>query len=412
MAAIRIEPPRRHYYIYYRDREGTQRHVSSGVPHTPGGDTPQERAERAKENRRICLALANDLEIAERGSKSQAYIKTLFTGALQRSMGVYSADGTNGLTIIGYLYAWLEAQTHLNEGRGIYLSNIRGFEQYLGRRGRDPLLQLDNGDIRGYKRSLQEAGLANSTINAKLFMLSAAFGAAVRRGLMLGNPVSDDDFLDEEGRLRRKPFTIQQIEALHERWTFVGRTDPVNGPLALEWMTSSKFAALEGMRLGDATHQIRGNIDFGSAEGGGFVTWIPEKTAHLDRIVILPLHSNLRLHLLPLEPADPQTLITPKLASIGRPDLCTLFKKELLATGIDPEETRTSQKTFSALTFHSFRHFYVDTLAKALVSRDRRKLLAAHSSDEVHSKYEHPWTRKDAEVLRADLEKLPQLSHC
>src|SRR5882724_4610317 len=89
MAIIRIEPPRHHYYIYYRDREGLLHHVSSGIPHSPMGNTPKETAERVGENRRICLALANDLETAERGNKPQTYIRALYTSALQRSMGVY-----------------------------------------------------------------------------------------------------------------------------------------------------------------------------------------------------------------------------------------------------------------------------------------------------------------------------------
>jgi integrase len=406
MATIRIEPPRRHYYIYYRDRANKLRHVNSGIPHSPEGDTPKEIAERARENRRLCLALANDLETAERGNKSQAYVKALYTGALQRSMGVYSKDGTNGVSVIGFLKSWLDAQTHLNEGRRIYQSVINSFGQYLGNRGTEPLMQLDQRDIQGFKGAQIQVGLANTTLNSKLAMLEAAFNAAVRRGLMLANVVSEDDYL-EENRLRRKPFTVPQIEALHERWAFLGKTDSVKGPIALEWITASKFAALEGMRLGDATNQIRGNIDFGT-EGDAFVTWMPEKTAHLQRIVVLPLHSNLGRHLLPLESAEPQFLITPRLAAIKRPELCDRFKKELVATGIDPEESHTSMRTFSALTFHSFKHFYVDSLEKALVPKDRRKLLAAHSSDEAYAKYEHPWTRKDAEVLRADIEKLPQ----
>ena len=323
-------------------------------------------------------------------------------------MGVYSEDGTSGITVLGYLNSWLEAQTHLNEGRKIYQSVIKSFSQYLGNRGNDPLVQLDQRDVHGFIEAQLEAKLATSTINKKLEMLEAAFNAAVRRGLMLANIVSEEDYLEED-RMRRKPFTVQHIEALHERWAFLGKTDPVNGPIALEWITASMFAALEGMRLGDAIDQVRENIDFGT-EAHAFVTWMPEKTAHLQRIVILPLHSSLHRHLLPFESADPKRLFTPTLAGIRRPDLCTQFKRELLATGIDPEETKLSVRSFSALTFHSFKHFYVDSLDKALVPRDRRKLLAAHSSDEAHAKYEHPWTRKDAEVLRADIEKLPQLA--
>jgi len=321
-------------------------------------------------------------------------------------MGVYSKNGSNGLTTIGWLKLWLEAQTHLNEGRKIYQSVINSFDDYLGKRGAEPLAQLAQRDIQGFIDAQLEAGLAASTINNKLMMLESAFEDAVRRGLMLANIVSEDDYLEED-RLRRKPFTLHHIETLHERWALRGRTDPVNGPLALEWIIASKFAALQGMRLGDATNQRRGNIDFGT-EGRAFATWMPEKTEHLQRTVILPLHSDLRDHLLPLEQADPQLLITPRLAAIKRPEQSNLFKKELIAAGIDPEEIQRATRNFAALSFHSFKHFYVDSLEKALVPQDRRKLLAAHSSDEAHAKYMHAWTKKDAEVLRADIEKLPR----
>ena len=109
------------------------------------------------------------------------------------------------------------------------------------------------------------------------------------------------------------------------------------------------------MRLGDATNQTVANIDFGE-QSKGFVTWKPEKTEHLQRIVILPLHSNLHQHLLAMKNAGVQTQFTPRLAVIRRPEQCTKFKQVLIATGIDPEDyTLTSILTLT----HSKRRLFL-----------------------------------------------------
>lgn len=356
-------------------------------------------------NKRLAISIANDLETAERGTRSTSFIKALFDGALKRAMGIYNQDGTRGISVRGYLESWLKLQTHLNEGRKIYQTYINTFCDFLDSRQNESLIELDRRDTLDFIRSQKDAKLAHSTINNKLTMLQTAFGAAEDRGLTLFNIVSDDDFLDEH-RLRRKPFTVQQLAALHERWRHIASTGSVeDAETASEWLTASKFAMYQGMRLGDSTNQLRANVDFGS-DGKGFVTWMPEKTAHLKRIVILPLHSRLREHLLAMQHFEAAATFTPRLSKINRQDLCTKFKKELIATDIDPEEYTAGARKWSAISFHSHKHFYVDALDKALVPIERRKLLSAHSSDDANTRYLHPWTRKDAEVLRDDIEKI------
>jgi integrase len=404
MALVKIELPRKNYSIYYRDRNHKLQHVSSGIPHSPAGDTAQERRDRAARNWRIAVAKANDLETAENGNKSVVYIRALYDAAMSRGMGIYAQNGTNGMSTRGYLDAWLELQTHLNEGRKVYQGYIDCFCAYLGTRQTESLAQLDQRDIQGFIAAQVEASLAASTINNKLHMLETSFEAAEHRGHMLSNIVSEYDYLDEN-RLIRKPFTVEQLAALRERWAFIGRNESEEGAVALEWITASKFAGYQGMRLGDATNQTVANIDFGE-QGKGFVTWKPEKTEHLERVVTLPLHSKLHRHLLAMKNAGVQTQFTPRLAAIRRPEQCTRFKQELIATGIDPEDYKLRKRVFSAYSFHSHKHFYVDALEKALVPQDRRKLLAAHSSDEAHSRYLHAWTRNEAEVLRQDIEKV------
>ena len=71
---------------------------------------------------------------------------------------------------------------------------------------------------------------------------------------------------------------------------------------------------------------------------------MPEKTKHLKRIVILPLHSGVSKQLLPMEHFANTAKLTPLLAALKRPELCSQFKKELVATGIYPENFRLKDR--------------------------------------------------------------------
>ena len=71
---------------------------------------------------------------------------------------------------------------------------------------------------------------------------------------------------------------------------------------------------------------------------------MPEKTKHLKRIVILPLHSGVSKQLLPMEHFANTAKLTPLLAALKRPEFCSQFKKELVATGIDPENFRLKDR--------------------------------------------------------------------
>lgn len=404
MALVKIELPRKYYQIYFRSRNGTLIHRSSGIPHSPVAETPEKAKEKGKYNKLQAIALANDLEIAENGSSTIPYIKSLFAGALQRAVGIYERNGIRGVSVKRYLDSWLSLQTHLNESRKIYEGYIGSFCESLGEIGAsDPLFQLDSQNVQEFIDDQLEKGLATTTINNKLRMLESAFAAALKRNLMLCNPIDDEDFLEEK-RLLRKPFTLEQLRLLHQRWEDIGKMDSKAGTLAREWIIASKFAALQGMRLGDATQQVRSNIDFG--DGLGFVVWTPEKTAHLQRVVTLPLHSVVYDQLVGMKNLPRDEKFTPNLAAIRRNELSTAFKLQMKEAGIDPEEYQLKHRVFSAYSFHSHKHFYVNTLEKALVPQDRRKLLSAHSSDSAHERYVHAWSRKEAEVLRPDIEKI------
>jgi hypothetical protein len=406
VATVRIEPPRKNWMVYYYDRDRVLQHKSLGIPHSPYGATAQERRERGAINKRIAIATANDIELAEHGPRTISYIKGLFNAAKQRAMGIFDQNGTRGMSIRGWFDSWLIRQSHLNEGRKIYQGYINSFCGYLGESELEALLYLDVRHAHGFIQAQLEAGLSATTINNKLCMLENALEDAVRKGFMLGNIITEDDYLDED-RMVRKPFNDTHLSALRERWLYLVKTDEKKGPFAKDWLTASKLGAYQGMRLGDSTNQISGNLDFGVDEKG-FITWMPEKTAHLDRILILPMHSIVRAHLLPFEGTPPDTKLTPVLSAIRRPELSTMFKKELIATGIDPEEHKVHEqgRSFASYTFHSHKHFYVDRMEKALVPENIRKWLAAHTSDNAHKQYLHPWTRQEAEAWREYIEKV------
>jgi hypothetical protein len=370
-----------------------------------GKDT-KERKEKAEVNWLIAVGIVNDLELAENGRSTVIYVRALFNGALQRAMGAYDQNGRRGMTVKGYLSAWLTLQKHLHEARRLYQSHITTFCATLPNKGDLDLFLLESRHIQEFKDQQLEAGLRASTINGKLVMLDKAFDDAVRRGHMLSNPIYDEDYLDEE-RLPRKALTSQQLLLLHERWTYLGKTQPGDkGARAREWLRASKFGAYQGMRLGDAVNQIRGNIDFGGDDGGAFVTWTPEKTEHLGRIVSLPLHSELRKELLPCQQLTADAKLTPLLAQTSRPDLSTEFKHELIATGIDPEDHKLKSRVYAAVSFHSHKRFYLNCMEKALVPREVLRLLGLHSTDKANARYLNPWTKKDAEAWRSAIEKV------
>lgn len=210
---------------------------------------------------------------------------------------------------------------------------------------------------------------------------------------MLSNIIYDEDYLDED-RLLRKPLESKQLVILHERWTHLGNLSQSHeGSRHLQWRRASKFGAYQGMRLGDAVNQIRGNIEFGSEPGKGFVTWTPEKTEHLGRIVTMPLHSEMETELLPFKDAPPETKLTDLLAETARQDLCTEFKGELIASGIDPEDHQLKSRVYAAVSFHSHKRFYLNTMDKALVPPDILERLGLHSSNATR-KYDNRFDRR------------------
>ena len=61
------------------------------------------------------------------------------------------------------------------------------------------------------------------------------------------------------------------------------------------------------------------------------------------------------------------------------------------------------KETEALKSFHSFRHYFLSSLANANVSQEHRKQLAGHASDEINNVY----TTIETDVLRRAINTIP-----
>ncbi|MDB6024166.1 MAG: hypothetical protein JWM68_389, partial [Verrucomicrobiales bacterium] len=126
---------------------------------------------------------------------------------------------------------------------------------------------------------------------------------------------------------------------------------------------------------------------------------------------VLPLHPSLEAHLNELASVDKaQVYLSSSLAEKrigGKTGLSETFKKIMNRAGIDCQTAEgNGSKRFSALSFHSFRHKFISTLANNNTPTDVRMQLVGHSSEEIHGNYTH----LALQTLKKEIMKIPSLS--
>lgn len=62
-------------------------------------------------------------------------------------------------------------------------------------------------------------------------------------------------------------------------------------------------------------------------------------------------------------------------------------------------------RTRYSKSYHSFRYYFISSLANAGVSKEIRQKLTAHADEKTHSFY----TQMDKETFRSAVEKIPTL---
>jgi integrase len=186
---------------------------------------------------------------------------------------------------------------------------MKEFVEFLGPRARLNIAAINSKDIAGFRDARQRRGLAPSTLNTDMTVLSAAFNAALRQGHISVNPCGAIEPLKVKA-VHKSTFTPEQVTAL---------LNAAEG----EWKGLILTAFYTGARLGDCANLQWQHIDLVS----------PIKTIRFDQgktgaQLITVIHPTLEDYLLSLPaPKTDEAFVFPSLAQRNISPLSKHFER-------------------------------------------------------------------------------------
>jgi len=298
-------------------------------------------------------------------------------------------------TVRSYLTEWLKirAQETAPNTMVFYRAVVKSFLEFLAGRADIDLTEISSEEILAFRRDM--AGkVAASTLNHRLKVLRMIFGQARRDGFLADNPAESVNRVKDEGRTKRRAFTVKELKAL------LGACDD-------EWRSLVLFGLYTGQRLGDLALLTWQNIDLQAGE----MRLVTRKTG---RTQIIPLADPLREHLEalpatdnPLQPLHPRAFAD--LTKYGKAAYISQDFYGLMASvGIVPPRTHRKKegpREISPITFHSLRHTATSLMKQAGVGASVVMDLIGHESAAISNHYTHTTD----EAKREALNKLPDL---
>lgn len=398
MASLTKKTSSQNWIACFTDAAGKRCQRSTGI--ADEGE-PEERSKA----RRRALAVAAEYEVAARGEATEAQIRKTMTELFNKVNPERRLEWTKARE---FLEKWL-ARVKVRKAGGTHTRYERVIDQFvnsLGAKAEAQLGEVSAEDVAKFIDKGAKDGKRPGTLRVELKILNAAFSNALRQGLIIVNPVAQNDAPDGASESKR-PFTVAQVRTLLAACDPAGWETGEKVPSAplVEWRLAILTAALTGLRLGDVVRLRWLNIDLASK----LIEVRPVKTQRKGRDIRAPLHPNLEEALTALPASDdPNTLLMPNLAGTrigGRSGLSLDFQKIMRKAGVENRllgAVATGRKV-QAYTFHSLRHFFNTELAEAGVAQDVRMSLSGHSSAKTSELYTH----RRAETLKQAISKLP-----
>jgi integrase len=269
------------------------------------------------------------------------------------------------------------------------------FVEFLGRRADQNIAAITLKEIVGFRDHRHSLGLTPATCNLDVTVLSVAFNAALKQGLIPVNPCAGVEALKDKGQHRKDTFTIEQIKALLK----VAEGD---------WKGLILVAFYTGQRLGDCANLRWRNIDLVSEMKT--IRFQQEKSG--EELVSI-IHPELEDYLLSLPaPKSDDDFLFPAVGQQAQRNVSPLsktFRKLMSQASVQNRKVREAGKgaarTVYGLSFHSLRHSFSSILANAGVSEEMRMALTGHKSRDVHQRYTH----HELERMRAAVSLLPRI---
>jgi integrase len=267
---------------------------------------------------------------------------------------------------------------------------MREFIEFLGPRARLNIAALTSKDIADWRDHRQSLGLAPSTVNLDLALLSAAFSAAQKQGHISVNPCAAIEPLRDKTQ-RKAIFTPEQVSALVK--TAEG-----------DWKGLILTAFYIGARLNDCANLRWRYVDLVSE-----IKTIRFNQGKTGREIISVIHPALEDYLLSLPtPKSDDAFLFPSLAERPASPLSKAFRELMLRARVEQRvirERAKSGRNVNALSFHSLRHSFSSLLANAGIAEETRMALTGHTTRSTHQTYTH----RQLSTLRDAVATLPRV---
>jgi len=347
--------------------------------------TDQRKAKLVAEALQRAEGLAKDRELTELRTRE------LLSDVLQRTSG----EALHVFTVEEWFDHFVaQKRKSRSDKTGLrHEQMMNEFVAFLGPRARRNIAAISSRDIAAFRDQRQARGLAPSTLNTDITVLSAAFNAAARQGHITINPCGAIEPLRER-TVHKSTFTPEQVSAL---------INIADG----EWKGLILTAFYTGARLGDCANLQWKHIDLVSE-----IKTIRFDQGKTGALVVTVIHPALEDYLLSLPaPASDEAFVFPSLSQRYISLLSKHFHKILERAHIEQrvirekrEDTGSGRKVF-ALSFHSLRHSFTSILANAGVPEELRMALTGHKERAVHQRYTH----RELQQLQGAIAVLPRV---
>jgi integrase len=349
------------------------------------------RSTKLKE-RGAALKFCRGLEYASHESRAGRLTEARALELVSEIVEQTTGEPLRSYTAEGWLREWVAGKRSAKSSATAvkYEGAIERFIASLGPRAGFNLRQVLPRDVLRFRESEVASGKHSSTCNDYLGIVSSAFGAARKQGLITHNPAEAVERLSNESEASRRPFTLQEIQALLR---------VADG----DWYGAILVAVYSGTRLHDAANLKWESIDLDGR-------WISYRASKTRKRIKIPMHDALYRWLKKRIRGINKAPIFPELAGKRTAALSREFAKVMARAEVHGEIVRDRQgesgRLVSSLGFHSLRHAYASLMANRGVAEEVRMKLAGHSDKNSHAGYTH----HEASVLRAAVAQLPSLS--
>src|SRR5262249_6987016 len=227
-------------------------------------------------DRAAALKFCRGLEYASHESRAGRLTESRALELVSEIVEQTTGESLRSYTACAWLREWLKGKkdTKSHATASKYETAIEGFIQSLGGRAQMNLRHVLPRDVLRWRESEVASGKHAGTCNDYLGIVGSAFSAARKQGLITHNPAEAVERLRNESETARRPFTLEEIQALLKA---------AKG----DWYGAVLLALYTGMRLHDAANLRWEAIDL----DGRWISYTPSKTR---KRIQIPMHDALR----------------------------------------------------------------------------------------------------------------------